>query len=49
LYTSNIKKAKELLSARGVSAGEIQQDAQGTHYFELRDLEGNAIEVTEEP
>lgn len=48
LYASNVKKASEVLSSRGVSVGEIQQDQQGTHYFEMRDLEGNKIEVCEE-
>jgi hypothetical protein len=49
LYASNVTKAREVLSSRGVSVGEIQQDRQGTHYFEMRDLEGNVIEVSEEP
>lgn len=49
LYASNLKKAREALSSRGVSVGEVQQDRQGTHYFEMRDLEGNVIEVSEEP
>ena len=49
LYASNIKKAREVLGSRGVNVGEIQQDRQGTHYFEMRDLEGSVIEVSEEP
>jgi catechol 2,3-dioxygenase-like lactoylglutathione lyase family enzyme len=49
LYASNVKKAREFLSARGVNVGDIQQDRQGTHYFEMRDPEGNVIEVSEEP
>ena len=49
LYASSLKKAHEFLTSRGVSTGEIQQDAQGTHYFTMRDFEGNEIEVTEEP
>ena len=49
LYASNVKKAREVLSSRGVNVGEVQQDRQGTHYFEIRDLEGNTIEVSEEP
>lgn len=47
-YTGKITKAHEVLNSRGVSVGEIQQDAQGTHYFEIQDLEGNKIEVCEE-
>ena len=49
LYASNVKKAREVLGSRGVKVGEVQQDRQGTHYFEMRDLEGNLIEVSEEP
>lgn len=49
LYTSNVKKARELLSARGVYVGAIQQDRQGTHCFEMHDPEGNVIEICEEP
>ena len=48
LYASNVKKASEFLSSRGVNVGEIHQDEQGTHYFEIRDLEGNGIEICEE-
>lgn len=46
--SSNLKKAREFLISRGVSVTEIQQDRQGTHFFEMRDLEGNVIEVSEE-
>ena len=49
LYASKIGKAREVLASRGVNVGEIQEDRQGTHYFEMRDLEGNVIEVSEEP
>jgi hypothetical protein len=49
LYATNIGKAKDELSSRGVSVTSIESDRQGTHYFVMRDLEGNEIEVTEEP
>ena len=49
LFTTNIKKAKDFLNSRGAGLGEIEQDAQGTHYFEIRDPEWNVIEVSEEP
>jgi hypothetical protein len=49
LYASNIRKAREVLGSRGVNVGDVQKDRQGTHYFEMRDLEGNVIEVSEEP
>jgi hypothetical protein len=49
LYTRKIRRAWELLSSRGVHAGVIEQDCQGTHSFEVRDSEGNRLEVSEEP
>jgi hypothetical protein len=49
LYAGNVIKAREVLSSRGVKVGDVQEDRQGTQYFEMRDLEGNLIEVSEEP
>ena len=49
LNASNINKAREILGSKGVNDGEIQEDRQGTHYFEMRDMEGSVIEVSEEP
>jgi len=49
LYASNVDKAREKLIARGVSVGAIEEDRQGTRYFTIRDLDGNQIEITEEP
>lgn len=49
LFTSNVRKAREWLLSRGVQVGEIRKDRQGTQYFEMRDLEDNVIEITEEP
>jgi hypothetical protein len=49
LYTGAVNKAREWLSSRGVNVGAIEKDRQGTQYFEMRDLEGNVIEVSEEP
>lgn len=49
LFTKRIGRMKEVLSARGINVGPIQQDRQGTRYFEIHDPEGNAIEVVEEP
>jgi hypothetical protein len=49
LYASNVKKSREWLASRDVNVGAVQEDRQGTHYFEMRDLEGNVIEVSEEP
>ena len=49
LYTANVETAREHLISRGANVGPIEQDRQGTRFFLLRDVEGNAIEVTEEP
>ena len=49
LFTGVIDKAHEFLSSRGIRVSEIVLDRQGTHYFEMQDLEGNVIEITEEP
>ena len=48
LTSSKLEKARESLIARGVTVTDIQSDRQGTLYFEMRDLEGNVIEVCEE-
>lgn len=49
LFTKRIGRMKHVLSARGIDVGPLQQDRQGTRYFEIYDPEGNAIEVVEEP
>lgn len=49
IETSNVSKAREWLAARGVNVTPIQTDRQGTHYIEMRDLENNLIEISEEP
>jgi len=49
LYTGAIEKAHGWLNARGVPVGPIATDRQGTRYFSMQDLEGNPIEVSEEP
>jgi catechol 2,3-dioxygenase-like lactoylglutathione lyase family enzyme len=49
LYAHNINKAREWLVSRGAAAGPLQRDQQRTQYFELRDLDGNLLEVSEEP
>jgi hypothetical protein len=49
LYAGNVNKGREWLSSRGVNVGAVQEDRQGTHYFEMRDLEDNVIEISEEP
>ncbi len=48
IFTDKLKKAHEQLSDRGVLSGPIQ-DGGDTHFFEIRDPEGNVIEISEEP
>jgi hypothetical protein len=40
----SLHKAKEYLLSRGVQSGPIQDDG-STQYFEIRDPEGNVIEI----
>lgn len=49
LYAGNINKAREWLVSRGVAASPVARDQQRTQYFEFRDLDGNLLEVSEEP
>ena len=49
INTSDAKKAREWLAARGVNVSAVQADRQGTHYIEMRDLDNNLIEIAEEP
>lgn len=48
LYTKKIGKMRDVMMARGVEVGDIQYDRQGIRYFDIRDPQGNAIEVVEE-
>jgi len=45
LLSRKIGKAREALLSTGIAAGSIRVDAGGTSYFEVRDPEGNEIEV----
>jgi catechol 2,3-dioxygenase-like lactoylglutathione lyase family enzyme len=48
LFTKKIGKMRDVLLARGVKIGPVEKDRQGIHYFDIRDPEGNPIEVVEE-
>ena len=48
LFSGNIRKALDYLGKRSVAASRIQ-DGGGVEFFEIRDPEGNAIEICEEP
>jgi len=48
IFCSNLKKAHEHFQLRNIAAGPIQESG-GTQFFEIRDPEGNVIEVCKEP
>ncbi len=48
IYSDKLRKAHEYVASRGVLAGPIQ-DGGDTQFFEVRDPEGNTIEVCKEP
>jgi hypothetical protein len=47
IFSDKLKKAHEYISARGVITGPIQ-DGGDTQFFEIRDTEGNLIQVCRE-
>lgn len=49
LFTRRIGKLRDKLIFRGVNAGPVQQDRQGTRFFEVFDAEGNTLEFSEKP
>src|SRR5438309_10426711 len=44
LYTSNVEKARKILSQRGVSVKPLQSDRQGNQFFEFCDFDSNVVE-----
>ena len=48
IFCDKLKKAYEYLEGKGVTPGPIQ-DGGGTQFFEVRDPEGNVIEICKEP
>lgn len=48
-FTKKIRKMRDVMAARGAHVGIIEQDRQGTRYFQVRDPEGNEIEIVQEP
>ncbi len=48
IFSDKLKKAHEHLSSRGVLPGPIQSGGD-TEFFEIRDIEGNVIEICKEP
>jgi predicted enzyme related to lactoylglutathione lyase len=48
LFTKRIDRMRDTMAARGVSVGTIERDQQGIRYFQIRDPEGNEIEIVED-
>ncbi len=48
MFCTNLRKAHERLSARGVGPAPIQ-DGGDMQFFEIRDIEGNVIQICKEP
>jgi hypothetical protein len=48
VFCTKLAKAHEYLRDRGASPGPIQNGG-GTQFFEVRDPEGNVIEICKEP
>jgi predicted enzyme related to lactoylglutathione lyase len=48
LFTRRIGRMRKVMAARGVAVGDIQLDRQGIRYFDIRDPEGNEIEIVQE-
>lgn len=48
LFTDDLKKAQNHLAERNVLTGPIQEDGE-TEFFEIRDPDGNLIEICREP
>ena len=48
IFCDKLSKAQDWFSGRGVVAAPFQEDSE-TQFFEIRDLEGNSIEICKEP
>ena len=49
IFTANAAKANEQLGRKNIIVYPVQKDEQGTKFFEIRDCDGNALEISEEP
>jgi catechol 2,3-dioxygenase-like lactoylglutathione lyase family enzyme len=49
IFTGNAAKANEHLNRKNIIVYPVQRDDQGTKFFEIRDCDGNALEISEEP
>ncbi len=49
LFTKKIEAGHSDFSSKGINVGPIQSDSGGNRFFRFKDLEGNEIEVCQEP
>jgi hypothetical protein len=49
LFTRNLDAVYAEFSSKGIQMGPMQSDSGGNRFFEWQDLEGNTIEVCQEP
>lgn len=49
LFTRNLDAIHAEFSSKGIQVGPIQNDSGGNRFFNWQDLEGNSIEVCQEP
>jgi len=47
IFSEKVKKAHEYLAGKGVAVGPLQNDG-NSDFFEIRDPEGNVIEICQE-
>jgi predicted enzyme related to lactoylglutathione lyase len=47
IHCKNLDKGAEFLSSRGVSVGAIQEDGDGSRFFNIEDLDGNNLQILE--
>ncbi|MGA9390088.1 MAG: hypothetical protein WBV69_06540 [Candidatus Sulfotelmatobacter sp.] len=47
LFTESLDIMRDVLSTRGAEVGQIERDRMGTRNFEIRDPEGNVIDIVE--
>jgi catechol 2,3-dioxygenase-like lactoylglutathione lyase family enzyme len=47
IYCKDLNKGAEFLSSRSVSVGGIQEDGDGSRFFNIQDLDGNKLQILE--
>jgi hypothetical protein len=47
IYCKKAENAQEFFSSRGLPCSPIQQDRDGSRFFEIQDLDGNKLQILE--